>query len=172
MRTITLTEIQKILKPHDRIMALDISASSIGVAVATISIGVSTPLETIARKGIKADAASLNRLLDQYPSALIVIGWPLNMDGTEGKRCQSVKDSATEIMKYVNQPAPPVLFWDERLSTEDGERLVDNLRDKQGKLTNSLGKKTASKARDHLAAKVILDGVMESLDKKIKMEVI
>ncbi len=161
MDTKTIEEIQKILKPTDRLMALDISASSIGVAVATLSIGVSTPIETITRKGIKSDSESLNRLLSEYPSAVLIVGWPLNMDGTEGKRCQSVRDSLIEIMKYIKPPKPYILFWDERLSTEHGDKMVDDLRDKQGKLTNKLGKKNSSKPRDHLAAKIILDGVME-----------
>ena len=160
MRVISFSEIQKNIECFKRIMALDVSASSIGVAVATLSVRVATPLKTIRRAGIKADAALLVELLTDYPSDLLVVGYPLNMDGSEGARCQSVRDSIREIMKFL--PDIPILFWDERLSTISGDKMVDEYREKLGTLKNKSGKK-AGAPKDHMAAKAILDGVLDVL---------
>jgi putative Holliday junction resolvase len=158
MRTISLTEIrEKFIAPETRVLALDVSKSSIGVAVATMALRVVTPLKTIKRAGIKADASALNGVLRDYPSQLMVVGWPLNMDGTEGARCQSVRDSMVEIMKFL--PDLPILYWDERLSTADGDKLVESLGDIQGNLRDKQG----IKPRDHLAAKVILESFFENV---------
>ena len=158
MRTISLTEIrEKFIAPDIRVLALDVSKSSIGIAVATMGLRVVTPLKTIKRAGIKADAGALNAILRDYPSQLMAVGWPLNMDGTEGVRCQSVRDSMVELMKFM--PDVPILFWDERLSTADGDKLVDSLGDIQGNLRDKQG----IKPRDHLAAKVILESFLENI---------
>ena len=158
MRTISLTEFRDIFRPDYRLLALDVSKASIGIAVATMAVRVVTPLTTIKRAGVKADAAALARILADYPADMFVVGWPLNMDGNEGARCQSVRDSMVEIMKFL--PDIPILFFDERLSTADGDKMVDEYRDKQGKLTNRLGKK-AGAAKDHMAAKAILESFLE-----------
>jgi putative holliday junction resolvase len=155
MRTITAPEIREKLLPEMRVLGLDISKTSIGVAVASFGRNVVTPLTTIKRAGIKADSEALLRILKDYPVELFVVGWPLNMDGTEGGRCQSVRDSMVEIMKFL--PDIPILFWDERLSTERGDKMVDDLGDIQGNLRDKQG----AKPRDHLAAKVILEGFLE-----------
>lgn len=158
MRTVSLTEIrEKFSAPEHRALALDVSKSSIGVAVATMGVRIVSPLKTIQRAGIKADAAALNAVFKDYPPHFLVVGWPLNMDGTEGARCQSVKDSMVEIMKFV--PDIPILFWDERLSTKDGDKLVEDLGEIQGNLRDNRG----IKPRDHLAAKVILENFLENI---------
>jgi putative Holliday junction resolvase len=160
MRLVTFDEIQKNINSYARVIALDISASSIGVAMGSLSLKVATPLKTFKRASLKADAAALGAILKDYPTDLWVIGYPLNMDGTEGARCQSVKDTATELMKHL--PEIPILFWDERLSTEAGDKMVDEYREKLGTLTNKSGKKALA-AKDHLAAKAILESFFDEV---------
>lgn len=158
MRTASLPEIhQNFSAPETRVLALDVSKAAIGIAVATMGVRVVTPLTTIKRAGIKADAQALNAVLKDYPAHFLLVGWPLNMDGTEGPRCQSVRDSMVEIMKFL--PDIPILFWDERLSTRDGDKLVDELGDIQGNLRDKRG----IKPRDHMAAKVFLEDFLADI---------
>lgn len=159
MRLVTFDEIQKNINSYARIIALDISASSIGVAMGSMSLKLVTPLKTIKRASLKADAAALNSILKDYPADLGLIGYPLNMDGTEGARCQSVKDTVVELMKHL--PDIPILFWDERLSTVTGDKMVDEYREKLGTFRNKSGKK-AGAPKDHMAAKAILDGFFDN----------
>ena len=100
----------KTLVPAGRLMALDVGTKTIGVATSDALRMLATPLTTLKRGKLAVDLAAL---------AELAIGLPLNMDGTEGPRCQSVRQFATNIANHGPPAlaALPVVFQDERLST-------------------------------------------------------
>jgi putative Holliday junction resolvase len=114
----------KALLAHDgtrggRLMALDIGSKTIGVATSDMTRTLATPLTTLKRAKLAVDLKALGDLAERHAAKALVIGLPLNMDGSEGPRCQSVRQFAANIAQYgpPTLAAVPVLFQDERLST-------------------------------------------------------
>lgn len=138
--------------PRDRaIAALDLGDKTIGVAVSDRRRAVATPLETIRRKKFGADAAALLDICGKREIAGLVLGLPLNMDGTEGPRCQSTRAFARNLSRLTDLP---IGFWDERLSTVAAERAL---------LEADTSRKRRADVIDHVAAGVILQGVLDRL---------
>ena len=107
------------LVPMGRLMALDVGTKTIGVATSDALRMLATPLATLKRGKLAVDLAALAELVKKHEIKALAIGLPLNMDGTEGPRCQSVRQFATNIANH-GPPALanlPVVFQDERLST-------------------------------------------------------
>ncbi|MBI2737773.1 MAG: Holliday junction resolvase RuvX [Rhodospirillales bacterium] len=109
----------KTLVPEGRLMALDVGTKTIGVATSDALRMLATPLTTLKRGKLAADLAALAELARKHEVKALVIGLPLNMDGTEGPRCQSVRQFATNIANHgpPSLAVLPVVFQDERLST-------------------------------------------------------
>ena len=109
----------KTLVPAGRLMALDIGSKTIGVATSDALRMLATPLTTIKRSKLAADLATLGELAKKHEIKALAIGLPLNMDGSEGPRCQSVRQFAANIAKHgpAALAAIPIVFQDERLST-------------------------------------------------------
>lgn len=139
------------LKPGAKLLGLDISKTSIGVAFADISTLIVTPVTVISRKRLKDDADLLIKLMSEYDTKNIVVGWPLNMDGTEGKRCQAIKDTVLELQKFMQ--STKFIFWDERLSTAQAYKMVEEIGGKSGK--------NKGKPVDNYAAMVILQSFLD-----------
>jgi len=119
MTTVDFAALKTMLPREGRLMALDVGSKTIGVATSDVLRGLATPLTTLKRGKLAADLAALAELVKKHEAKALVIGLPLNMDGSEGPRCQSVRQFATNI---ANHGAPalaalPVVFQDERLST-------------------------------------------------------
>ena len=109
----------KTLVPQGRLMALDVGTKTIGIATSDALRMLATPLMTLKRGKLAVDLAALAELTKKHEVKALAIGLPLNMDGTEGPRCQSVRQFATNITNH-GPPALsnlPVVFQDERLST-------------------------------------------------------
>ena len=109
----------KTLVPAGRLMALDVGTKTIGIATSDALRMLATPLTTLKRGKLAVDLAALAELTKKHEIKALAIGLPLNMDGSEGPRCQSVRQFAANI---VNHGPPglanlPVVFQDERLST-------------------------------------------------------
>ena len=102
-----------------RLMALDLGSKTIGIATSDMTRTLATPLVTLKRAKLAVDLAALAELARKHEAKALVIGLPLNMDGTEGPRCQSVRQFAANIAQHAPPAlaALPVLFQDERLST-------------------------------------------------------
>lgn len=104
---------------NGRLMALDVGSKTIGIATSDALRLLATPLKTLKRGKLAADLAMLDDMARQHGAAALVVGLPLNMDGTEGPRCQSVRQFVANIANHG--PALlanlPVVFQDERLST-------------------------------------------------------
>ena len=123
MATVDFPELKALLVRSDvrggRLMALDIGSKTIGVATSDMTRTLATPLTTLKRAKLAVDLKALDDLAVRHAAQALVIGLPLNMDGTEGPRCQSVRQFAANIAQH-GPPALaslPVLFQDERLST-------------------------------------------------------
>ena len=134
-----------------KLLGLDLGTKTIGVAVSDGLRLTATPLETIARTKFTADAARLIELIAENSAVALVLGLPLNMDGSEGPRAQSTRAFARNLA----QKTPlPILFWDERLSSAAVERMLiaaDTRRDRR------------SEVIDKLAAGYILQGFLDHL---------
>ncbi len=119
MAVLTLEELRTALPPSGRLMALDVGTKTIGIATSDVLRGLATPLTTLKRGKLASDLAALTELAKKHEVKALVVGLPLNMDGTEGPRCQSVRQLATNIANHAPPAlaALPVFFQDERLST-------------------------------------------------------
>ena len=133
------------------LLALDPGEKTIGVAVSNAARTVITPVETIRRKKFTADAERIFALFDEFACTGLVIGWPLNMDGSVGPRAQSAKALGTNLKRLRDIP---VHFQDERLSSDKAE---DRLR--------AAGKKRDEIDRiiDAHAAAIILEDAIGAL---------
>ncbi|MBI1327842.1 MAG: Holliday junction resolvase RuvX [Alphaproteobacteria bacterium] len=120
-------------------LGLDVGSKTIGLALGIAVAGVATPLETIERTKFQKDALKLQEVIKKYNVTALVVGLPLNMDGTEGRRVQSVRDFAAELAKVINLP----IYWqDERLSTASVDNFlvntVDMSRERRGQVVDKL----------------------------------
>jgi putative Holliday junction resolvase len=109
----------KTLLAEGRLMALDVGSKTIGVATSDVLRMLATPLTTLKRGKLALDLATLDELARRHAIKALVIGLPLNMDGSEGPRCQSVRQFAANIVDHGPPAlaALPAVFQDERLST-------------------------------------------------------
>ena len=112
---------------------------------------VASPLTTIRRTKFTKDATELLRILDERQVGGLIIGLPLNMDGSEGPRCQSVRQFAANLKPIRDLP---VAFWDERMSTLAVEREM---------IAHDLSRAKRDKVVDQAAAAFILQGVLDAL---------
>ena len=107
------------LPPRGGLLGLDLGTKTIGIAVSDRRRTVATPLETIRRKKFSLDAARLLEIAAEREICGLLLGLPLNMDGSEGPRCQSTRAFARNLTRLTDLP---IGFWDERLSTVAAER--------------------------------------------------
>jgi len=119
MATVEFAALKAMLPREGRLMALDVGSKTVGVATSDVLRSLATPLVTLKRRKLAADLAALAALADRHAAQALVIGLPLNMDGSEGPRCQSVRQFAANIEKHGPPAlaALPMVFQDERLST-------------------------------------------------------
>jgi putative Holliday junction resolvase len=133
------------------ICGLDLGTVTIGVAVSDSMRSVATPLETIKRKKFTLDAARLLEIAKARDLKGIVLGLPMNMDGSEGPRCQATRAFARNLERLTDLP---IAFWDERLSTVAAERAL---------LEADTSRKRRDEVIDHVAAGYILQGLLDRL---------
>lgn len=139
------------LRPGERLMGLDVGTKTIGVAVSDPLRMVASPVETIRRTKFRADAERLALLATKLGVGGIVIGLPVSMDGSEGPRCQSVRQFAANLDPYLPLP---MAFWDERLSTAAVEREM---------IAHDMTRKRRAEIIDRVAAAYILQGFLDWL---------
>lgn len=130
---------------------LDLGDKTIGVAVSDLRRSVATPALVIRRTKFTADAAALLALLSEREVCGIILGLPLNMDGSEGPRAQSTRAFARNLERLTERP---VTFWDERLSTVAAERAL---------LEADASRKRRKEVIDAVAAGYILQGALDRL---------
>ncbi len=134
-----------------RLMGLDVGEKTIGVAVSDTTFTIATPVETLKRGKFTADAERLKKLVAERNAGGFVVGLPINMDGSEGPRCQSVRAFANNLLGKLDLP---LAFWDERLSTAAVTRTM---------LEADLSRGRRAELVDKLAAAYILQGFLDHL---------
>ena len=152
MPVFDLSDLPAACPPGTPWLGLDLGEKTIGVAASDATRMIASPLELIRKTKFSADAAHLFRIMDHRKVSALVIGLPVNMDGSEGPRAQSVRAFARNLerLRPVN-----VAFWDERLSTSAVERfLIEDL---------DLNRKRRAGVIDRTAAAWILQGALDRL---------
>lgn len=134
----------------DRILAIDVGKKSLGLALYTAVADTVTPLHTIKRGKWADDLAALLHVIDQYGVGLIVIGYPLEADGHEGPRCQSVRGFTRMLEK---EDVPQIVFQDERYSSKVADEALVAL---------DASRKTRRAVNDAVAAQLILQAYLDS----------
>ena len=137
------------LKAELRILGLDVGTKTIGLALSDLTRTVATPLRTIRRARFAEDASEIRAVVGEMGVDALVIGLPVSMDGTEGPRCQSVRQFAANVLEVIPIPAA---LWDERLSTVAAERAL---------LEADMSRKRRAEVIDKMAAAVILQGALD-----------
>lgn len=153
MAVVDITELPAFLPRYGALIGLDLGEKTIGVAVSDITRMVATPLHTLKKAKFTDDANKLFALMKDREVAAVVIGLPVNMDGTEGARCQSNRAFARNLLRL--RPELHIVFWDERMSTMAVNRfLIDELDASRAKRADLV---------DAMAAGWILQGALERL---------
>lgn len=135
----------------ERALGLDAGDRTIGVAVSDLLGLTAQGVETIRRTTLEKDIARLQELMSQYETKTLIMGYPKNMNGTEGPRCEFVKELAEKIRKA--EPETEIVFWDERLSTVAASRSL---------IEADISRKKRKKVIDKMAAVFILQGWLDS----------
>ena len=134
-----------------RLIGADLGTKTIGLALSDVERRIATPLETIRRTKFAKDAARLVALMEKFDAAALVVGLPLNMDGSEGPRAQAARAFAR---RFGPLSARPCVFWDERLSTMAVTRSLIAL---------DVSRAKRARAVDRMAAAFILQGALDRL---------
>jgi len=152
MAVLDLTELPAAVPAYAPVVGLDLGERTIGVAVSDATRTVASPMETIRKTKFTDDAKRLFALMESRGAAGLVIGLPVNMDGTEGVRCQSNRAFARNLLRLRDLP---IAFWDERMSTMAVNRmLIDEM---------DVTRARRAEVVDKAAAAWILQGALERL---------
>ena len=139
------------LPPFRAIFGLDFGEKTIGVPASDLRRTVATPIEVIRRTKFTEDAAKLLAMIQTRNIAGLILGLPLNMDGSEGPRVQSTRAFARNLVKLTDLP---ITYWDERLSTVAAERAL---------LEADTSRKRRKEVIDQVAAGYILQGALDRM---------
>ena len=147
-----LAELPGLLGRGQTMFGLDLGTKTIGIAIADTTLKIASPLETIKRTKFTADAEALLSLIEARDVAALVLGLPLNMDGSEGPRAQSTRSFASNFQR---KHMIPISLWDERLSTTAVNRTL---------LEADASRKKRGEVVDKMAASFILQGALDRLN--------
>ena len=150
---VEIRDLPAALERNRRLLALDLGEKTIGLALSDPGLTVATPLETIRRTKFTKDAEALDAVIAEWAVGGLVLGLPVNMDGTEGPRCQSTRQFARNLEHRGLDL--PIAFWDERLSTSAVERFLVQGAD--------MTRKRRAEVVDKMAAAYILQGALEAV---------
>lgn len=147
----TLDVLAPQLARGQRLIGLDLGTKTIGVALSDVEFRIASAKETIKRLKFRDDAARLTKLVRDFNVAALVIGLPLNMDGSEGPRAQATRAFVRNLAGVLPLP---VVLWDERLSTAAAERAM---------IAADMSRAKRSAVIDAAAAAYILQGALDRL---------
>ena len=151
MQPLTAQEFKEKLPKLGRLLAIDHGKKRIGLALTDASRMLVSPADTLTHPKFSVNAEAIKALVEQESVAGLIVGYPLNMDDSEGPRCQSVRQFVRSLEMYVQLPT---LYWDERLSSDIAQdQMVE-----AGLRAAQRGAKV-----DKLAAAAILQSYLESL---------
>ena len=148
---VSLEQLALMAAPGRRLLGLDLGTKTIGLALSDVSRTIASALFTIERRKFTMDAKDLLAVVAEHDVAALVIGLPINLDGTEGPRAQSTR-------AFVRALAPltdlPIVLWDERMSTQAAERTL---------LEADTSRRRRAEVIDKMAAAFILQGCLDRL---------
>lgn len=146
-----LPDLKPLLQPNQRLLGLDLGEKTIGLALSDIRRVIATPMHTIRRGKFTKDAAELFAIVKEQNVCAFVLGYPVNMDGSEGPRCQSTRQFA----RNMEELSPlPVLLYDERMSTMAVTRTM---------LEADLSRERRAELVDKMAACYMLQAALDQL---------
>lgn len=151
MAVVDLAALKPALAPRTRLLGFDLGEKTIGLALSDTLLTVATPLATLKRGKFSVDAVALESLINTHGVGGLVIGLPLNMDGTDGPSAQSARAFGRN---FAARSPLPIVFWDERLSTAAVTRTL---------LDADASRKRRSEVVDKMAAAYILQGALDRL---------
>jgi putative Holliday junction resolvase len=151
MTVIDLDQLAAQLVPGRRLLGLDLGEKTIGLALSDTGLSVATPLKTLVRSKFKTNAAQLAALIAEHGIGGLVVGLPLNMDGTDGPSAQSARAFARNFAAVSDSP---VVLVDERLSTAAVTRTL---------IDADTSRRRRAEVVDKMAAAYILQGALDRL---------
>ena len=153
-----IIDIDMLAQTKGALLGIDPGTKTFGLALSDETRLIASPLETIRRKKFTQDAKRIFNIYDEHKCAGLVIGWPVNMDGSLGPRAQSVNDFCTNLLAMRDVP---ILLWDERLSSAAVTRSM---------LEADMSRVKRSLNIDKLASAYILQGALDRLRAKAPLK--
>lgn len=150
---ISINELGEKLKGSGALLGLDLGTKTIGLAVSDVNWQIASPLKTIISRKFTQDVEELKEIICARDIKGLVLGLPVNMDGSEGRRAQSARSFARNLKGLLPLP---LVFWDERLSTFEAEEQM---------IAADLSRRKRMKKIDAAAAAIILQGALDQLCK-------
>ena len=138
-------------KESMRLLGVDLGSKTIGLAVSDPSLKIASPITTLKRSKLSSNAIEFSNIIKDYQIGGIIVGLPINMDGTEGPRVQATRDWSLDLARILGIP---VAFWDERLSTVAVERMM---------LKADMTRNKRAAKIDQAAAAYILQGALDNI---------
>ena len=138
-------------KPQTRLLGLDLGTKTLGLALSDHYWMIASPFKTLVRQKFSKDILEFQKIFKEFNVSGLVIGLPINMNGTEGPKCQSVRQFAQNFIDYHDIP---ICFWDERLSTVAVSRIM---------IKADISRKRQGEVVDRMAASYILQGLLDRL---------
>ncbi|HYA73455.1 MAG TPA: Holliday junction resolvase RuvX [Roseiarcus sp.] len=148
---LSLEALAAILPAKARLIGVDLGTKTIGLALSDVERRIATPLVTLARAQFSRDAHALSEQIRKFDVFALILGLPLNMDGSEGPRVQATRAFARN---FARLDPTPVAFWDERLSTAAVNRAL---------IANEVSRARRAEVVDRMAAAYILQGALDRL---------
>lgn len=141
---------------QNRMLGLDLGTKTIGISLSDSSRLIASPYDTINRKKTTLDIEKITKICIEFNISGLILGYPLNMNATEGPRAQSTISFAQELEK---KNSVPIILWDERLSTSAAEKIL---------ISADLTRKKRKEIIDKMAATYILQGALDRINFKKK----
>jgi putative holliday junction resolvase len=145
-----IADLKAMLPRGKRLLGLDVGTKTIGLALSDTTLTIASPMATLPRVKFAKDAERIRTIVTEQDVGGFVVGLPINMDGSEGPRCQSVRQFAANLLEKIELP---LLFWDERLSTAAVTRTL---------LEADMSRKRRGETVDKMAAAYILQGALDA----------
>ena len=149
---LTIEDLKLKIDNNSRLLGLDIGSKKIGISICDDKRSIATPLKTVDFINLNELILDLKKIINENNIKALIIGYPINMDGSLGKSAQSIKDKSKAINKEINIP---VSLWDERLSTSAAFNISSQLDINISKRTKNI---------DEKAATFILQGAIDYLN--------
>jgi putative Holliday junction resolvase len=148
---VEIEDLPELLVPEARLLGLDVGSKTVGLALSDVTRSIATPYHTVRRTKFTKDAKAIGEVIEKNQVGALIVGLPINLDGSEGRRAQSTRAFARNLAAHI---AVPIVFWDERLSTAAVERHL---------IEADASRKQRAEVIDRMAAAYILQGALDRL---------